>query len=241
MPTDLYEGMSSFYDDFVQLNRDYRAIADELISTFADGKSILDIGIGTGLLVRQMLDIRPDLRVVGIDSSASLLAQAKQMLGPQVSLHCQDISELCLDETFDVAYSRGGAWSFVREGGKVMLASHILEPTVIYRSFERVVAHLNDRGRLILTTSTSNESKREQVDANHIFERATWKESLGGEQYLCLEYRQYKDESVVASQRLKMLLLDLDRVEEHLASLGLVATCDRDSSYRIYTYRQGEV
>ena len=34
MSNDLYKGMSEFYDTFVQLNRDYKAIALELLELF---------------------------------------------------------------------------------------------------------------------------------------------------------------------------------------------------------------
>jgi len=110
MSTDLYQGISDFYDTFVQLNRDYKAIAIELLELFGNSSNILDVGIGTGLLVKQIIQLRPDLKIVGIDTSASLLAQAEKSLGTKVTLFCQDVSHLDLDNIFDLAYSRGGAW-----------------------------------------------------------------------------------------------------------------------------------
>ncbi|NEQ85845.1 MAG: class I SAM-dependent methyltransferase, partial [Moorea sp. SIO2I5] len=70
MPTDLYQGMSDFYNAFVQRNRDYKAIATELIDLFGDQQDILDVGIGTGLLVEQIIQLRPELQITGVDTSA---------------------------------------------------------------------------------------------------------------------------------------------------------------------------
>lgn len=234
MSTDLYKGMSEFYDTFVQSNRDYKAIATELIELFGNSVNILDVGIGTGLLVKEIIQLRPDLKITGIDSSASLLAQAEKSLGSEVALFCQDVCNLELEQRFELAYSRGGAWAFVKDDDQILLASHILETDAIRRSFERIARHLSDGGCLILTTSNANSSKRKNLNSEVSFERVVSKEWIDGQQYLLLEYMHHRSGSIVGQQRVKMLLLDLESVEQMLNSVGLISRSDSHNQYRIY-------
>lgn len=237
IPTDLYQGMSDFYNAFVQTNRDYKAIATDLINLFGDEQNILDVGIGTGLLVEQILKLRPDLRIVGVDTSTSLLAQAEKCLGTQVELYCEDISNLDLDKRFDIAYSRGGAWGFVNDGDRLLLASHILDLATLERSFERVAAHLCDGGRLIISTSNANHTKQEQLDNEILFERSVSKKSIGDEEYLILNYHFYRHSDRVGQQRVKMRLIDVESVENMMKEIGFSSISDRDSQYHIYQKR----
>lgn len=231
---DLYKGMSDFYNSFVQKNRDYKVIAAELIEIFGEQKELLDVGIGTGLLVEQILQLRPDLHISGVDTSASLLAQAQECLGDRVDLHCQDVTNLHLNKMFDLAYSRGGAWAFVNDGDTILLASHILELDAIQRSFERVAAHLRDRGQLLIISSNANHSKRENLDEEVSFQRTVNKDWIDGEQYLSLNYSCHKRGSLIGQQKVQMRLLDLDLVEDMLRSANLRSISDHDNQYHIY-------
>ncbi len=239
-PPDLYQGMSNFYNAFVQRNRDYRAIAIKLNELIGDQQDILDVGIGTGLLVEQLLQLRPELRITGVDTSMSLLAQAQASLGTQVELHCQDVCDLDLDKMFDFAYSRGGAWAFVRDGDAILLASHILELDAIERSFERVAAHLRDGGRLIIISANSNHSKREELDGELSFGRTVSKDWVDGKQYLSLDYVCLRGGRLVGRQKLRMRLLTLEQTEKMLRSAGLQAISHHDKQYHIYQKEESQ-
>lgn len=234
IPMDLYEGISDFYNAFVQRNRDYKAIATELLEIFGDRKNILDVGIGTGLLVEQILQLQPELQISGVDTSASLLAQARECLGTQVDLYCQDVVEMRLNKMFDIAFSRGGAWAFVNDGDTILLASHILDIEAIQQSFERVAAHLYDAGLLIIISSNANHSKCENLDEEVSLHRTVSKDWIDGEQYLSLDYACHKRGSLVGHQRVQMRLLNLDRVEDMLSSAKLRSISVRDNQYHIY-------
>lgn len=236
MPIDLYKGMSDFYNSFVQKNRDYEAIARDLCEIFGDRKELLDIGIGTGLLVEQILRLRPDLNISGIDTSASLLAQAQECLGTQVNLHCQDITNLHLDKMFDLAYSRGGAWAFLNDDDTVLLASHILELDAIQKSFERVATHLRDRGELIIFFSNANHSKCENLDDEVLLQRTVNKDWVDGEQYLSVDYFCNKQGSLIGHQTVRMRLLEKELVENMLRLANLRPISSRDRNY--YTYQK---
>ena len=237
---DLYEGMSDFYNAFVRRNRDYGAIATELVELLGDWQNILDVGIGTGLLVEQLLQLRPLLQITGVDTSMSLLAQAHACLGTQVELYCQDVCNLQLDKMFDVAYSRGGAWAFIRDGDDILLASHIPDLGAIQRSFERVAAHLREGGRLIIISSNANHSKSDELDGGVSFGRTVSKNWVDGEQYLVLDYECYTHGRLTGHQRIQMRLLELEYVEGMLRSAGFQPISDRNNQYRIYQKEGGK-
>ena len=133
---DQYQKISQFYDDFVRRNRNYFAIATELSEIIRDNRDLLEIGIGTGLIADHLLQIEPSYQITGIDNSESLLQQAKTRLGQKAHLYCQSVSELDLGQKFDIAYSRGGAWTLLNDQSETMLASHLLSSEDIQKSFD---------------------------------------------------------------------------------------------------------
>lgn len=234
MPMDLYQGIADFYNSFVQKNRDYQAIARELSEIIGDRQELLDIGIGTGLLVEQILRLRPELNISGVDTSASLLAQAHECLGAKVNLHCQDVTNLHLGRMFDLAYSRGGAWAFLNDGDTVLLASHILELDAVQKSFERVAAHLRDGGHLVIIFSNANHSKCENFDNEVSLQRTVCKDWIDGKEYLSLDYACHQQGNLVGHQRVRMRLIDLELVENMLRLANLRPISSRNCNYYIY-------
>ncbi|MBC6454297.1 MAG: methyltransferase domain-containing protein [Hormoscilla sp. SP5CHS1] len=91
---DQYQQLAKYYDDLVQKNRDYQAIANHLAEIIGDNRNLLSIGIGTGLVVECLLEVEPRYNITGVDNSQSLLDIAKKKLGEKVNLHCQSVSDL---------------------------------------------------------------------------------------------------------------------------------------------------
>jgi trans-aconitate 2-methyltransferase len=68
-------------------------------------ETVLDAGCGTGRVTELLRERVPDGRVVGVDASASMIAKARENLGPDVELHVMDLLELDLPEPVDVVFS----------------------------------------------------------------------------------------------------------------------------------------
>jgi len=67
---------------------------------------VLDIGCGTGALLERLIQLHPDIRVFGIDTSAAMLAEAGKRLGSRATLVIQDSERLPeFAEPFDVIIS----------------------------------------------------------------------------------------------------------------------------------------
>lgn len=66
------------------------------------GERILDLGCGTGYLAQQIQNLGAD--AIGIDSSAEMIAQAKEKY-PQVNFSVADASSFSFKEPFDAIFS----------------------------------------------------------------------------------------------------------------------------------------
>ncbi|WP_240372540.1 class I SAM-dependent methyltransferase [Brevibacterium zhoupengii] len=66
---------------------DYRRLQAELAAAVAeaDPRTILDLGVGSGLTAKRVAEALPDARIHGIDESEEMLAGAAQVLEPNRS------------------------------------------------------------------------------------------------------------------------------------------------------------
>ncbi len=84
-----------------------RAWGTELVGELhlSGNESILDLGCGTGVITRALADRVPRGRVVGVDSSPSMLKAAEAHKTATMELKLLDITEIAFDAEFDVIFS----------------------------------------------------------------------------------------------------------------------------------------
>ena len=104
-----FEGRASRFYDFMArrpLRGLYRRIADDLVDAIPEGAEVLDVGTGPGVLLVELAERRPDLRLTGIDLSADMVAAAERNLAPfgeRASARVGDVTDLPFgDDSFDV-------------------------------------------------------------------------------------------------------------------------------------------
>lgn len=68
-------------------------------------RTVVDLGCGPGQLTATLAERWPSARVTGIDSSAQMLASARQYAGPQLEFVQQDIGDFTPAEPVDVIVS----------------------------------------------------------------------------------------------------------------------------------------
>jgi SAM-dependent methyltransferase len=101
-----YSRLAGVYDEIVvdPCHARLASFLDELWSADSDGvHSVLDLCCGTGLLAGELIE--RGYRVVGVDASATMLARARERLGPDVALRRMTLPELTVDAVFDAAVS----------------------------------------------------------------------------------------------------------------------------------------
>ncbi|NEQ38415.1 MAG: class I SAM-dependent methyltransferase [Okeania sp. SIO3I5] len=231
---DQYQGLAKFYDKFVQQNRNYYEIATELAEIIGEARDLLDIGIGTGLIVENLLQIEPAYKITGIDTSESLLEEAQKRLGKKVDLYCQSVAELDIGKKFDVAYSRGGAWTFVNYDSETMLASHIFSSEDIQKSFDCVAKHLQAGSLLIISSSNAYGDNLVELDNGIVHKRIATTELIENERYAILDYLFYQNDELLEKQTLKLKLLSHKTCTMMLEKAGFIEKDINQGKY--YTY-----
>jgi trans-aconitate 2-methyltransferase len=79
------------------------AVLDRL--SLSGEETVLDAGCGSGRVTQALLERLPRGRVIALDASASMVAAARERLGPQADVRQGDLLELALDEPLDAILS----------------------------------------------------------------------------------------------------------------------------------------
>jgi len=96
---------------------------------------------------------RPDLAITGIDLTQAMLDIALPRLKAfsNVSLACENVTDMQLSHPYEVAFSYGGVWYFVFDGDKEpFMVSHIPDAQGNLQGLEQVAAHIAPGGKLLL-------------------------------------------------------------------------------------------
>jgi len=130
-------GMPEFYNRAIHLGQ--RLALEPWLKATADTR-ILDVGCGVGRWSR-LLAAR-GARVMGVDLSPTMIAQARQRaaaegIADRCRFQVQDLSNLDVGERFDLVLG-------------VTVLQHILDPNAVRAALAAMTAHLAPGGRMIL-------------------------------------------------------------------------------------------
>ena len=148
-----YTGIADYYDLLMaQGYYDYEAQSDCLAELLKHRKSVLELGVGTGLLAEKLIQKLPDLEFVGMDFTPSMLKQARERLGESVNLMEQNVISMELEKTFDTIFSNGGVWYFIENSeDEYIFCSHLPNIGDNLNGLRRVASHLKKFGELIFS------------------------------------------------------------------------------------------
>ncbi len=148
-----YTNMSGYYDLIMTSGYyDYDKIVDNLVQHLPFS-NVLEIGCGTGLIMETLAKRQPEVTITGVDLTQAMLTIAQQRLQSfsQVKLQHQNVTELHLDQSYDLAFSYGGVWYFVIDGNKEpFLVSHIAQDEPNRIGLAQLAKHVKAGGQLLL-------------------------------------------------------------------------------------------
>ncbi|MGH2963138.1 MAG: class I SAM-dependent methyltransferase [Solirubrobacterales bacterium] len=184
---------------------------------------VLDAGCGTGRVTRLISDRVPRGRVIGVDASPSMIAQARENLGPEVELVLSDLLEVELREPVDLVFSTA-AIHWIGDHERLFVAIHGW-----LRPGGRLAAQFGSRGNARDVVEAAVNASRREPFAGHLrgFERpwnfpsleetAPRLERAGFEDVRCeLAERRYEFDDPREFQRTVGLAVHLDRLSTEL-------------------------
>lgn len=146
-----YTGITEYYDLLLTAGYyDYQGLAKEAHSIVGDGRRVLELGSGSGLLAEKYIDIDPTCEFTGIDFTPSMVEIAKQRLGDRAKTLEGDAVTMDLNATFDVAISNGGVWGILDDGGPWRFGGHVSGLEANRQGLSNLARHLREGGLLLL-------------------------------------------------------------------------------------------
>lgn len=148
-----YTNITEYYDLWVTSGYyDFQSLAEEAHSIVGDGRQVLELGVGTGLLAEKYLEIDPTCEFTGVDFTPSMLEIGKKRLGNQAKLIEADAVTMNLNATFDVAISNGGVWGILDLGEpeRWEFGGHVPNLEANRQGLANLADHLREGGLLLL-------------------------------------------------------------------------------------------
>ncbi|MEV7190461.1 class I SAM-dependent methyltransferase [Streptomyces sp. NPDC093510] len=231
---DSYAGLARYYDLIMTSGYyDYAALAQELLAHLGDRRRLLELGVGTGLVCEKLLEHGPpDLRITGIDHTASMLAQAHERLGGRVRLIEGDIVETRPAPDFDAAYSVGGIWYGIQDEGRFWLGSHLTEEDEDIRGLDNLAAALPPGGQLLLALQDPHHPYRRTLPGGLVYAQEI---RTRGNGRFVKEYSVLRADRTLARQRSPFRLRPQPEADRLLERCGFVLA-DHDPGGRVRRY-----
>ena len=155
-----YKSIARYYDLLMGAGYyDHESLARVVQATIGERRRVLELGVGTGLLARELLELDSSYHFTGVDFSPSMLEIAKERLPSRASLIECDVAEMNLGRTFDVALSSGGTWVIIQSDKELLLGTHLLNREKDFKGLQNVADHLDAGGLLLLSVQKPHEDR----------------------------------------------------------------------------------
>jgi ubiquinone/menaquinone biosynthesis C-methylase UbiE len=220
--------MSDYYDEAMLAGYyDYKVLSESLSKEINDDSDVLEIGVGTGLMLEELFKIKPNCNYTGIDHTDSMLEEAKKRLPHSIKLIEKDVLDMNLDTKFNVIFSHGGVWGFAEK----MFGSHILNKESNKEGLKNIHKHLKSQGKFLISIQSSHENS-DVILKNNIIFRQTVKEV---DDILYKEYIFERNGELLSKQYGTYQLWKGDEIDKLFRSSGFIdAGVTEDNKFRIY-------
>lgn len=230
-----YDAMSSCYN-LLMLGGyyDYQAQAQTLATLLPQSYDVLEIGAGTGLMLKELINL--GYQVTGMDHTQSMLEQARELLGPTIPLIQADVTDFDLEKQFQVVLSNGGVWYGVWwESGEFGYCGHLPEQSAVLKSIRCVARHVAANGQLVLSMQPAHRNKTMALPQGVTYEQRIHPLEKGAFEKEYIFTRQ-QDQVQICYQKLTLAYIDNAVFEDALKMEGFTPPqISSDQRYMIFT------
>lgn len=235
-----YTGITDYYDLLMESGYyDYQKLAQSAQSIVGNGRHVLEIGVGTGLLAEKYMDIDPTCEFTGIDFTPSMLKIAEERVGNRTQLIEADAVTMELNAKFEAVISNGGVWGFLDWGDRWELSTHIPGVEANRQGLKNLANHLQEGGVLLLHRQPPHTNFKKPLSDGITYSQFIEQ----GEETVHYHtlYKSYffkKGEEILAQQRLTLTYFKPDAYRQMLDEAGFdFKETDNDDLWAIYTKR----
>ena len=236
-----YDDIAKYYDLLMQSGYyDYTKIAESLNSILKGRQQLLEIGVGTGLLLEKLLDRNPNYEITGIDFTPKMLDQCHARLGNRAKFLEENVLSMDLPESFDGVYSQGGPLGFSRVGDDYHLYSFVPNVEDTLKLLNNIGRHVVEGGLLALSVQgykTTDADGDREIGNGIVYEQQKYLSFLENKEMYLWEkdYIFKKEGEIVARDRHKFLMLHGQVLEDAMNASGLkFKEVSPDDLYRVY-------
>lgn len=239
--TNTYTAYGTYYDDIMlsgYFNHEESALA--LTKILGNRKTVLDLGIGTGMLTEKMLALSDQYSIVGIDFSDRMLKQAKSRLQPykNVTIIANDVREQIFDTTFDAVISTAGPISITYRPAEQQhrLFSYCTDKEDHIKFIQKLSTWLDIGGLLLISIQEQHKDRDIPLLQSGLTYRQT---VIFSDQNLFKTYSFWDGDRKVDEQTIKTTYFNEAEFNQLFAMVGLHYQ-GNDPSDNFCIYRKGE-
>ena len=239
-----YTKITEYYDLCVTSGYyDYKSLAQEAYSIVGDGREILELGVGTGLLAEKYIEIDPKSEFTGVDFSSSMLDIAKNRLGDRAKLIEADVVTMNLNATFDVAISNGGVWVSYDCGDRWEVGSLIPNVEANFPGLVNVASHLREGGLLLLNVQNPHDNFDKQLSSEVVYSQSVDQLQETGDYRIINKTYFFKNQTgeILAQEQHKITLFNQDAYVKMFDQAGFdfqeISSSSNGDRFAIYKKR----
>jgi hypothetical protein len=213
---------------------DYQAQTQTLASILPPKASILEIGAGTGLMLKELLAL--GYQVTGMDHTQIMLDQARELLGPDIPLIQANVTNFYLGQRYQAVISNGGVWYGVWwEDGRFGYCGHLPDQNEVLKSIHCVAQHIALNGQLILSMQAAHHNKTMSLPQNVTYEQRIHDKGCGifEKEYI---FTRNSNHEQLCYQKLTLAYIDNSVFEGALQAEGFSGpVISQDKRYMVFT------
>ena len=215
-----YTAISDYYDLLMTSGYyQYDKLADSITSIISVNQKIIEIGVGSGLLLEQLLKINDRYDLTGMDHTPEMIEIAKKRLGNRVKLFEADIVSMSISEKFDVAISNGGLCAFVDTKATCDYYTHLIDDESNLKALQNIANCLEKGGLFIINIQGVHDSYDKLLSGGVVYSQEIFESTANKD---CIEKNFYfkKDEQILAHQQLIYRIFQGKRIEDLFSKAG---------------------